>query len=93
MFPHDVKQAPSIPAKSHYVVSVYCVCLKHVPGAQMVYCSVCNNLFHYGHPQNCIGLLSAEQAAALATNAPFVCEYCALDQKKGNKLNSFAAVL
>ena len=93
MFPHDVKQAPSIPAKSHYVVSIYCVCLKHVPGAQMVHCSVCNNWFHYGHPQNCIGLLSAEQAAALATNAPFVCEYCALHQKKGNKLNSFAAVL
>ena len=93
IFPHDVKQAPSIPVKSHYVVSIYCVCFKQVPGAQMVHCSVCNNWFHYGHPQNCIGLLSAEQAAALATIAPFVCEYCVLDQEKGNKLNNFAAVL
>ena len=39
-------------------------------------------MFCCGHLQNRIGLLTEEQAAALATNAPFVCEYCALDQKK-----------
>jgi hypothetical protein len=93
MFPHDVKQAPSMPVQSHYVVSIYCICLKHVPGSQMVHCSVCNNWFHHGHPQNCTGYFTAEQAAALATDAPFICEYCALHQKKDKKLKSPTVVL
>ena len=69
MFLHVTKQAPS--TRSEYVVSVYCICLMHIPGAPMVHCNVCNNWFHHGPSQQCIKL-SAKQAAALATELPFV---------------------
>jgi hypothetical protein len=79
MFPHEVKQTPS--TRSHYVVSIYCICLRHIPGAQMVHCSVCNNWFHHGQSPNCMKL-STKQVAALATESPFICEYC---EKEGVK--------
>ena len=82
MFPHDLKQAPNAALQSHYVVSIYCICLKHIPGAQMVHCTVCENWFHHGHPKSCIGNLTAKQAAALATDAPLICEYCEIDKQK-----------
>ena len=78
MFPHETKQAPS--TRSEYVVSVYCICLRHIPGAPMVHCNVCNNWFHHGPSQQCIKL-SAKQAAALATELPFVCIYCDKNNK------------
>lgn len=73
MFPHEVKQIPC--TTSHYVVSIYCVCYRHIHGAQMVLCSTCKNWFHHGQSQTCMNL-SAKQVAALATNSPFICEYC-----------------
>ena len=73
MFPHKVKQVPS--TRSHYVVSIYCLCYRHIPGAQVVLCNTCKNWFHHGQSQTCINL-SAKQVAALATNSPFICEYC-----------------
>ena len=79
MFPHKVKQVPS--TKSHYVVSKYCVCFRHIPGAQMVFCSTCNNWFHHGLSQTCMNL-SAKQVAALATNSPFICEHCEKDKNQ-----------
>ena len=82
MFPHDLKPAPSTIIQSHYVVSIYCICLKRIPGAEMVYCSVCKNWFYHGHPKSCIANLTAKQAAALATDAPFICEYCEIDKQK-----------
>ena len=82
MFPHDLKQAPNAALQSHYVVSIYCICLNHIPGAQMVYCTVCENWFHHGHPKSGLENLTAKQAAALATDAPFVCEYCEIDKQK-----------
>ena len=78
MFPHETKQTPS--TRSEYVVSVYCICLKHIPGAPMVHCSVCKNWFHHGPSRQCIKL-SAKQAAALATEMPFVCIYCDKNNK------------
>ena len=48
----------------------------------MVYCTVCENWFHHGQPKSCIGNLTAKQAAALATDAPFICEYCEIDRQK-----------
>ena len=93
MFPHDLKQGPSTPTQSHYVVSIYCICLKHIPGAQMVCCGVCNNWFHHGHPQNCLGRLTAKQATALATEAPFVCEYCELQQQNRKETRPYSSVV
>ena len=79
MFPHEAKQTPAM--KCHYVVSVYCICLKHIPGAPMVYCGKCDNWFHHVHPTGCVKL-TVKQAAALATESPFVCEYCEKDSLK-----------
>ena len=62
MFPHEVKQVSN--TKSHYVISIYCVCCRHIPGAQMVLCSRRNNWFHHGLSQTCMNL-SAKQVAAL----------------------------
>ena len=73
MFPHEIKQTSR--TKSHYVVSIYCICFRHIPGAQMVHCSVCDNWFHHARPQTCMKL-SAKQVAALATETPFICNYC-----------------
>ena len=82
MFPHDVMQKPC--KESHYVISIYCVCLRHIPGAAMVHCSVCNNWFHHGGAENCIKL-SASQVAALATESSFVCMYCEQDRCKQDR--------
>ena len=38
MFPHDVKQTPM---KCHYVVRVYCICLKHIPGGFLINMIAC----------------------------------------------------
>ena len=77
MFPHEVMQRSC--KRSHYVISIYCVCLRHIPGAQMVHCSVCDNWYHHGHAENCMKL-SPEQVAVLATQSPFICMYCAQDR-------------
>jgi hypothetical protein len=79
MFPHDEKVV--ICPKSYYVVSIYCTCLKHVPGAEMVHCTVCKNWFHHGPQQKCIKL-SAMEVAVLATDDPFVCQYCKKDNSE-----------
>ena len=85
MFPHEVKQTPA--RKCHYVVSVYCICLKHIPGAPMVYWGKCDNWFHHVYPTKCVKL-TVKQAAALATESPFVCEYCEKDSlKKTSKMS------
>ena len=79
MFPHDVMQKPY--KQSHYVISTYCVCLRHIPGAQMVHCSVCDNWFHHGHAEKCMKL-SPKQVAALATGSPLICTYCEQDRRR-----------
>ena len=73
MFPHVSNTLPR--TKSHYVISFYCVCYRHIPGAEMVNCSVCKNWYHHMPPQNCTKL-SAKQITALVTDNPFVCTYC-----------------
>ena len=71
MFPHEVKQTRS--TRSHYVVSIYCICLMHIPGVQMVHCSVCM--------QQLVSVYElyetfSEKIAAHATETSFICEYC-----------------
>lgn len=73
MFPHRVNSA--VCTLSHYVISVYCVCFRHIPGAEMVYCNNCKNWYHHQPPYNCIKL-SVKQSTALVTDKPFLCSYC-----------------
>ena len=65
----------------------------HPSGAQMVYCSICKNWFHHGHPKNCIGPLTVKQAAALQTDASFICEYCELDLKERQEARPNSSVV
>ena len=80
MFPHSPSYLQPNHKKSHYVISVYCVCFRHIPGAEMVNCNSCKNWYHHMPPQNCINL-STKQISALVTDNPFVCAYCELSQK------------
>ena len=77
MFPHVPNSVPSRCTNSHYVISIHCVCFRHIPGAEMVNCNSCNNWYHHMPPHNCI-TLSPKQIAAIVTNSPFLCAYCEL---------------
>ena len=77
MFSHEVQQTPAITC--HYVVySVYCICLKHIPCAPMVYFGKCENWFYHVHSTKCVKL-TVKQAAAYPTESLFVSEGCEKD--------------
>ncbi len=58
--------------KKTYTISIYCACLKHIAGAEMLKHWNCKNQYH--HPP-CINL-TQQQAWALVTEEPFVCHRC-----------------
>ena len=80
-FPHNLKQAPSAALQSHYVVSIYCLCLKHIPGAQMVCCTVCGIGFIMVTPRVVIKTLLQNKLQHLQQML-LLSEYCEIDKQK-----------